>query len=133
MYYTLVVRRSIFHNLKKVLLDDDGITRYRMCIGCINWAVTIGRFDAMFAAITMARYSAVPREGHLNVALRIIGYLKYHAKGAIRMIVEKPKFELENESDIAAIKWKEKYPEAKEKIPLHYPIPKGKSVLTWLE
>jgi len=55
-----------------------------MCIECINWAVPIGRFDALFAAITMARYSAVPREGHLKVALRIIAYLKYHGKGAIR-------------------------------------------------
>jgi len=83
-----------------LLLHDDGITRYRICIGCINWAVTIGRFDTMFAAFTMATYSAVPREGHLKVALRIIGYLKYHAKGAIQMIVEKPNFELENDSDL---------------------------------
>jgi len=90
------------------LLNDDGITRYMMCIGCINWAVTIGSFDTMFAAITMASYSAVPREGHLKVVLHIIGYLKYHANGAIQMIVAKPNFRLDDDSDIVAIKWRER-------------------------
>ena len=65
------------------LVDEVGISQYRMLIGSLNWAVTLGRFDVMFSAITMARYSSMPREGHLKVCLRVFGYLKHHSKGTI--------------------------------------------------
>ena len=64
-------------------LSDEEISKYRMLVGSMSWAVTIGRFDVMFASITMARYNAMPREGHLKTCLRVFGYLKHHQKGAI--------------------------------------------------
>ena len=58
------------------LLDSDGHSKYRMLIGCRQWPITLGRFDVMFAILTMARFSAAPKEGHLNRMLRVFGYLK---------------------------------------------------------
>ena len=62
------------------LLDDDDTTKYRMLTGSLNWAVTIGRVDVMFAATTMARYNHAPRSGHLKVMLRVFGYLNTISK-----------------------------------------------------
>ena len=66
------------------LLDDEETTKYRMLTGSLNWAVTIGCIDIMFAATTMARYNHAPRAGHLKVMLRFFGYLKCYFKGEIR-------------------------------------------------
>ena len=54
-----------------------------MLIGSLNWVVTLGRVDVMFAPIILARYSHAPRKGHLKTVLRAFGYLKNHAKGCI--------------------------------------------------
>ena len=112
------------------LLDEDSISKYRMLIGSLNWAVTLGRFDVMFPAVIMARYSSMPREGHLKVCLRIFGYLKYHQKGTIRFDTSRPEIqgvELETEYN-----WSQLYPEAREKIPEDAPEALGESVKTWL-
>ena len=45
----------------------------------------LGRFDVMFAMVTMARFSQIPREGHLKAMLRVFGYLKGYAKGRIEV------------------------------------------------
>ena len=47
-------------------LNDDLHARYRMMVGCLNWLVTLGRWDIHYATQTMARYSNAPREGHLQ-------------------------------------------------------------------
>ena len=63
------------------LLVGDEVSKYRMLIGSMNWAVTLGRFDVYYAAATMARYSIAPREGHLKTVLRVFGYLKALQEG----------------------------------------------------
>jgi len=100
------------------LLDDDDTTKYRMLTGSLNWAVTIGRVDVMFAATTMARYNHAPRFGHMKVMLRVFGYLKYHIKGTIRIDTSYP---LIPETTASPEYWRKLYPEAVEKIPEVYP------------
>lgn len=110
-------------------LGDDEVSKYRMLVGSMSWAVTLGRFDVMFASITMARYNAMPREGHLKTCLRIFGYLKHHQKGAIRSDIVMPELPgIENEG---GKNWNQLYPDAEEKLPLDAPEPKGKPVKTW--
>ena len=58
------------------LLDDDGHKKYMMLIGMLNWIVCIGRMDVAFAAASLSRYSACPRKGHMDRAMRVFGYLK---------------------------------------------------------
>ena len=103
-------------------LSTSQIPKYRMLVGCANWAVTLGRYDIMYAVVTMARYNHLPREGHLKSMLRLFGYLKNHSKGSIRNNLKPMKV-----SDLPEVKtnWKSLYPGAKEDIPLKFPTPKG--------
>ena len=48
------------------LLNNEEHSQYRMLIGCGQWAITLGRFDVMFAIQTMARFSAAPKQGHVT-------------------------------------------------------------------
>ena len=113
------------------LLDEVGISQYRMLIGSMNWAVTLGRFDIMFAAITMARYSSIPREGHLKVCIRIFGYLKYHSKAAIRFNVNP--IELPGDDDEVQKDWTQLYPNSTdESIKVETPVSVGPKVRTWI-
>ena len=61
----------------------------------------------MFPAITMARYSHLPKQGHLKTMFRIFGYLKNHSKGAIRFDLRIPEIK-----SVWINKWKELYPDA---------------------
>jgi hypothetical protein len=66
-------------------LDIEGIKRYQTMIGCLWWAVSLGRFDIQTAPMTMSRFRAAPRIGHLNRLKRMYGYLKKFASAAIRV------------------------------------------------
>ena len=68
-----------------------------MLIGSLNWAVTLGRFDVHYAVSTMGRYQIAPREGHLEDALRIFGYLKHHIKRRISFDADLPEIPLGDE------------------------------------
>lgn len=103
-------------------LYGSDISKYRMLVGCANWAVTLGRYDIMFATVTMARYNHLPRRGHFMTMLRVFGYLKNHIKGSIRVNLEVP--ETHNLPQIKH-NWSEIYPGAKEELPPNRPIPKG--------
>ncbi len=58
------------------LLDATMASKYRGIIGSLNWIVTLGRLDIVYATNTLARFSMAPRTGHLNAAKRILGYLR---------------------------------------------------------
>jgi hypothetical protein len=73
-------------------LDVEGIKRYQTMIGCLQWAVSLGRFDIHTATMTMSRFRSAPRQGHLERLKHIYGYLKKFSSGAIRIRTEKPDF-----------------------------------------
>ena len=73
----------------------------------------------------MARYNAMPREGHLSAVLRIFGYLKCHSKAKLVFDIRKFDLELGNEIKHG---WDELYPNAHEEIPPDMPTPKMKEV-----
>ena len=58
------------------ILGENQHNNYQMLIGILNWVICLGRIDIAFAASSLSRFSACPREGHLNRALRVFGYLK---------------------------------------------------------
>ena len=60
------------------LLDDNGRQRYQQLIGMAQWAVTIGRVDISFAVSSLSRFSAAPRQGHLELSLHLFGYLRQY-------------------------------------------------------
>lgn len=58
-------------------LNDKDHRKYQMLlIGMLNWIACLGRIDVAFAATSLSRFSACPRKGHLDCALRVFGYLK---------------------------------------------------------
>ena len=107
------------------LLVGDDITKYRMLIGCGNWAVTLGRYDVHYAISSMARYSHLPRKGHLIATLRIFGYLKWFLKK--KVVIDTTISDVDNDR-IEKHNWSEFYPRAVEEIPKDMPEPKGKGV-----
>jgi hypothetical protein len=54
-------------------------------IGQCQWLVSLGRFDISSAVMTLSRFRAAPRLGHLERAKRIYGYLKKFSGGKIRV------------------------------------------------
>ena len=99
---------------KSNLLVVDEISKYRMLVGCANWAVTLGQFDVHYAVSTMGRYNAAPREGHQQAMLRIFGYMKHHQQRQIIYNADMP-----DHSEVNAVKhnWSELYPGAQEELP----------------
>ena len=65
------------------LLVPSEIPIYQMMIGCLQWVVTLGRYDIQYATNTLARFGQKPLEGHLKRALRVFGCLKFHARGKL--------------------------------------------------
>ncbi|KAI2492903.1 Reverse transcriptase (RNA-dependent DNA polymerase) [Fragilaria crotonensis] len=61
---------------ESTLLTEDGVRQYQMLIGMAQWACTIGRLDIAFAVSSLSRFSASPRQQHLELALHLFGYLK---------------------------------------------------------
>ena len=108
------------------LLDMEGQKIYQSLIGSLQWTIQIGRFDVATAVMTLSRFRAAPRQGHLDRVKHIYGYLSKMRHWVIRIRTEEP--------DISA------YPEshhdwtytaywgAKEEIPKDIPVPRGKRV-----
>ena len=61
------------------ILDDAGHQRYQMLIGMLNWIACIGRMDVAFATTSLSRFTACPRQGHMDRVLRIFG-IKYRKR-----------------------------------------------------
>jgi hypothetical protein len=74
-------------------LDEEGIKRYQTMIGCLQWAVSLGRFDIQTATMTMSRFRLAPRQGHLDRLKQMYGYLKKFSSADIQVQVLLPDLE----------------------------------------
>jgi hypothetical protein len=103
-------------------LKADGLQWYQEIIGCLRWAIELGRVDILLETSLMSQHLALPREGHLEQALHIVGYLKSHPKFRILFDSSKPRV---NEKWFQQYDWIDFYRDAKEAIPLNMPEPRG--------
>jgi hypothetical protein len=71
-------------------LDEEGIKKYQTMIGCLQWAVSLERFDIQTSTMATLRFRAAPRIEHLNRLKRMYGYLKKFASAAIRVRLLEP-------------------------------------------
>jgi hypothetical protein len=109
-------------------LDNDGIKKYQTMIGCLQWAVSLGRFDIQTATMTMSCFRAAPRLGHLTRLKRIYGYLKKFACAVIRIRLLEPDLSELPDQDFD---WCHTvYGEVEELIPTDAPQPLGNLVTT---
>ena len=57
-------------------LDRDLASYFQSLVGVLHWIVELGRVDIITEVSTLASQMAMPREGHLDAALHVFGYLK---------------------------------------------------------
>ena len=61
-------------------LKEDGLRWYHELIGQLRWANEIGQVDIFLEVFLLSQHLVLPREGHLEQALHVMGYLKVHTK-----------------------------------------------------
>ena len=103
-------------------LKADGVTWYQELIGQLRWAIEIGRVDILLEVSLLSQHLALPREGHLEQALHIMGYLKGHKK--MRLMFDKGTPRFENKM-FKSYDWEDFYKGAKEQIPPNMPEARG--------
>jgi hypothetical protein len=107
------------------LLNEDEQNNYQMLIGILNWVTCLGRIDIAFAASSLSRFSACPREGHLNRVLRVFGYLKKNKNRRVIVDSRDPIYvggEDAMQQDFTQ-SFQNQYPDAKEEIDAKIPPP----------
>ena len=108
------------------LLDDKDHQQYQMLIGMLNWIVCIGIMDFVYATALLYRFTACPRKGHRDRALRILGYLKKYKNRRI-VIDSRDNIRVGGKNalnlDFAKM-FEEFYPDAVEEIDVKVPEPK---------
>ena len=107
------------------LLDEKAKRLYWSVLGMLQWAVTIGRMDIHTAVMTMGRFRAEPREGHLKRIERIYAFLRHYKSSLIKFRMEMPDYSKYHQIDYD---WKYLYGDMQEEIPDNMLAPKGKPV-----
>ena len=107
-------------------LKADGVQRYQEIIGSLRWAIELGRLDILLETSLLSSHLAIPREGHLEQALHIVGYLKYKKKFRLLYDCGYPDI---NEKVFKQYDWLDFYRHAKEAIPPNMPEARGKHVI----
>ena len=110
------------------LCDDHQTKQFQTLIGQLQWLISLGHFDIAVHIMSLSRFRAQPRKGHLDRAKRIVGYLLFLPDGAIRFRTGKPDF-----SSLKAQEYdwtRSVYSGACEQIPHDIPKPLRKHVQT---
>ena len=110
------------------LCDDHQTKQFQTLIGQLQWLISLGRFDIAVHVMSLSRFRAQPRKGHLDRAKRIVGYLLFLPDGAIRFRTGEPDFSSLKDQEYD---WtRSVYSGACEQIPHDIPEPLGKHVQT---
>jgi hypothetical protein len=109
------------------LLEIEDTKIYQSLIGALQWVIQIGRFDVATAVMTMSRFRAAPREGHMERVRRIHGYISKMRFGVVRMCTDEPDF---SDIPVKHYDWEYScYAGAKEMLPDDAPRPLGKRIV----
>ena len=66
--------------------------KYLTMVGQLQWLVTLGRFDLHAQVATMSRFSAAPRQEHMDRLKRIYSYAIRTKDYAIRFRTDQPDY-----------------------------------------
>ena len=107
------------------LCDEHQTKQFQTLIGQLQWLISLGRFDIAVHVMSLSRFRAQPRKGHLDRAKRIVGYLLFLPDGAIRFRIGEPDFSSLKDQEYD---WtRTVYSGACEQIPHDIPKPLGKA------
>ena len=110
------------------LCDEHQTKQFQTLIGQLQWLISLGRFDIAVHVMSLSRFRAQPRKGHLDRANRIVGYLLFLPDGAIRFRTGEPDFSSLKDQEYDWTRCV--YSGACEQIPDDIPKPLGKHVQT---
>ena len=63
------------------LCDEHQTKQFQTLIGQLQWLISLGHFDVAVHVMSLSRFRAQPRKGHLDRAKRIVGYLLFLPDG----------------------------------------------------
>ena len=110
------------------LCDEHQTKQFQTLIGQLQWLISLGCFDIAVHVMSLSRFRAQPRKGHLDRAKRIVVYLLFLPDGAIRFRTGEPDFSSLKDQEYD---WtRSVYSGACEQIPHDIPKPLGKHVQT---
>ena len=122
------LKEEIILNLIHELCDEHQTKQFQTLIGQLQWLISLGHFDIAVHVMSLSRFRAQPREGHLDRAKRIVGYLLFLPDGAIRFRTGEPDFSSLKDQEYD---WtRSVYPGVCEQIPHDIPKALGKHVQT---
>ena len=100
--------------------------KFQMLLGMLQWIVQIGKPELSQACASLSRFGACPRERHLDLAIRIFGYLKTVAHKVIA-IDSRPMHFARASPDFTKLRpdFLKDYPDAYEELDPSFPKPFG--------
>ena len=105
------------------LCDEHQTNQFQTLVGQLQWLISPGHFDIAVHVMSLSRFRAPPRKGHLDRTKRIVGYLLFLPDGAIRFRTGEPDFSSLNDQEYD---WtRSVYSGACEQIPHDIPKPLG--------
>jgi hypothetical protein len=107
------------------LLDPDCSSFYQHLIGVMRWMVELGRIGIATEVSMLSSYLACPREGHLENALHVMGYLQLKHNSPL---IFDPTYPDIDQTAFPSFDWTEFYGNVEEAIPPDMPPPLGKDV-----
>lgn len=108
------------------LLNKNDQKTHQSLIGALQWVIQIGRFDITTTVMSLSRFHAMPRQGHLDRVKRIHGYLSKFRHATIKIRTDTPDY---SNIPVKTYDWEYScYSDAEEEIPPGSPEPKGKLV-----
>ena len=110
------------------ILEGQDVNHYLTMVGQLQWLITLGRFDIQVQVITMSRFRAQPRKGHLDRLKRIYAYVIRTKDYATRLRAKEPDYSYLPDQNFD---WaRTVYGHVHEIIQEDIPDPLGKSVTT---
>ena len=102
-----------------------------MLFGMAQWLNTIGRPDICYVVSSLSRFGSCPREGHLQLALHLFGYLKKYPSQRIVFDSRDINFS-DLVDDISALRpdFLQDYPDACEELDRFFPRTFGRPLQT---
>jgi hypothetical protein len=107
-------------------LDATDASYFQSLIGILRWTVEIGRIDIATEISMLSSHLAYPREGHLEAALHVMGYMKH--KHNSRLVFDPTYPFVDLNTFETGKQWQEFYRGAEEAIPPNALKPRGKEI-----
>ena len=111
-------------------LEGPDHTLYMQLVGTYLWIVALGRVDIAFAVSSMSRFSAIPREGHLEHLFGVFAYLSNFPDRRIPVDARPMDESIGRKMKGARESMLKMYPDAFEEIDDSHPEPRGEDLET---